>query len=876
MAGPWEAFANQPVQEAQGPWTAFASPVETSPGKEAPTRVTMDMSKVPVQQTTSPAASLTLDFLNQGSAAGQRTTPNIAAQMKNFISDDVHENDAGEVLYRDPQSGKLVPTDQNKQVALRDPTDGKIKVFARTPDTDEGVLSSLGRLVMTGSGAGAPTARAALPPSAAAAPQITGPGQEVVAAADRLSSVAGPVNVPRAIASDSMAVQRVGQGIRNIPVVGDAIPQATARLVDDLGNAVVSVADKYGAGSGPNVANRVGRAIADSAEAETAAARGLAQRSDDALLADWQRWGENANGHIAAREADALANTRRVVGDMSPQDMGHEIIGRVRAGEQAARANKDNLYRVAGNTDAAINSDAVGAVRSTVAQSLENEGRVIDGVLPPASSRMLDELGRFSNLNIENRAVGAGAVVSEADQVARAAVSVRGIEQTRKRLYAMSRAATNDADRASARVIMREFDNWESSAFDNALFSGSESALNAYRRARDANRNWRQAFFNNRDDADRIINRVVSGEVTPQEVSNWIIGAGQIGANGVSSRLLTRLNEVTGGDTALMDAIRGGIWNKLSQTPEGVAPKSFGKVADGISEFLNGSGRDVANRLFSGEQRGIMTAYADTLRSGHAARSAAADVVRNTKPQAMDAGIGPMQELANTVLGKNGKTDEALFSAINAYAKSGGRGDINTLARLLRALPQETRGDLAGSIIRNIGISPRTGQFSPDVFVSQWQSYTPQAKTILFGNAGAHRQALDDIMSVSQRVKSIGQRFGNPSGTAQNVNSFGLVAGLIASPVTTLGAAVGGAAAARILAAPASASSAAKWSRSYFAAVSRPSPSTISAYQIASRNLINTAKLDGVSVENFISALQGPMNGRADDENPESKRVIYR
>lgn len=119
------------------------------------------------------ANQITTEFMNQGSAAGQRTTPNIAAQMKNFISDDVHESDAGEVLYRDPQSGKLIPTDQNKQVALRDPQDGKIKVFARSPDTNEGVLSSAGRFLSTGMGAGAPTARPGLPATPAMQPKAS-------------------------------------------------------------------------------------------------------------------------------------------------------------------------------------------------------------------------------------------------------------------------------------------------------------------------------------------------------------------------------------------------------------------------------------------------------------------------------------------------------------------------------------------------------------------------------------------------------------------------------------------------------------------------------------------------------------------------------
>lgn len=832
------------------------------------------------EQATSPAAALTMDFLNQGSAAGQRTTPNIAAQMKNFISDEVHQNDAGELLYRDPQSGKLIPTDQNKQVALRDPADGKIKVFGRSNDTNEGVLSATGRLVGMGMATGAPAARASAPELIQAATRAAPESTAVAQAAERLSNVTGsPVNVPLAISSDSTAVQRVGQGVKNIPVVGDQIPQATGRLVEDLGGSVQSIANQFGAGSGPNVANRIGRTIGDAAEAETAAARNAAQRSDAAVLADWQRATDDAGNVIASREAAALQRARESVGDMSPQDMGANLIARLRAGEQEARATKDRLYDIAGNSDAAVSADAVGGVRARVAQSLENDGRVIDGVLTPASSRMMDELQRLSGLNIENRAVGARVPVGAGEQPTRAAVSAQGIEQVRKRLNAFSRAATNDADRSAARQIIREFDNWQSHAFDNALFSGSDEALAAFRQARAANTEWRQRFgFNARDDADRIINRIVTGEVTPQEVSNWLVGASQVGAKGVSSRLLARIAEATGGDAEAMQAIRGGVWNRLSQATDGVTAKTPERVASGINEFLHGSGRDLANRLFTHEQQGIMQAYADTVRQGERARTMLADVAKNTKPQAMEIGTGPMQELANTVLGRGGKTDEALFSAIDAYAKSGGRGDIATLSRIVRTISQQDRGDLAGSIVRGLGTSPRTGQFSPDVFASQWQTYTPQAKTILFGNAGAHRQALDDIATISTRLKEVGQRYGNPSGTAQTRNIFTLAGGLFFAPGVTIPAAIGGAVGANILASPAGASSAARWLRSYEAIAKAPSSRTIAAYTVASRNLVNTARsIGGASAErDVLRAIQGPMHGRAQDEQPEPERVINR
>lgn len=718
------------------------------------------------------------------------------------------------------------------------------------------------------------TAMAALatrgaPAPVAAAPQIAGPGQEVVAAADRLSSVAGPVNVPRAIASDSMAVQRVGQGIRNIPVVGDAIPKATLRLSDDLGGAVRTVADEYGAGSGPNVASRISNRIGSAAENETAAATSAARRGDEAVQADWQRATDTANQTIAAREAQSLESARSAVGDMSPQDMGQTIIQRLRTGEQEARARKDRLYETAGNSDAAISADSVGGVRSRVAQVLENDGRVVDGVLTPASSRMLDELQRLSTLNIENRAVGSRLAVPAGEEVTRPAVSIQGIEQTRKRLNAFSQAATNDADRAAARRIIREFDNWQSEAFDNSLFSGSDEALSVFRQARAANTEWRQRFgFNARDDADRIVNRIATGEVTPQEVSNWLVGASQVGSKGVSSRLLTRIAEATGGDVEAMQAIRGGVWNRLSQATEGATAKAPERIASSINEFLNGSGRDVAQRLFTPEQQGIMRTYADTLRQGERARGIVGEVSRNTKPSAMEVGPGPMQELANSVLGRGGKSDEALFSAIDAYAKSGGRGDIQTLAKLVGNLPAQERGDLAGSIIRNLGVSPRTGQFSPDVFATQWKSYTPQAKSILFGNAGPHRQALDDIQIISERLKQVGQRFGNPSGTAQNVNTLAIASGVLAAPVTTLASALGGAIAARVLASPAGASSAAKWSKAYAALLTKPSAHTMGAFQVTSRNLANTARGLGANVSeaDFIRAIQAPHQGRSEDQ----------
>lgn len=705
----------------------------------------------------------------------------------------------------------------------------------------------------------------AMAPSAPAAAATGGNG--IVDAAQRVSQVAPEaINVPRAFASDSMAAQRAGQMARNVPIMGDAIPRATGEMVDQLGNAVGGIASHYGEGSGPNVASRIGRNVSGAAEAEMRAATDAARLSDETVAAAHARAGQQANQSLDVADTQALQQARAAVGDMSPQDMGQTLIARLRAGEREAHAEKERLYGIAGNSDGAINADAVRGARNHVAQSLDADGIVIDGQLTPAANRMMTELDNISSLRIPNRVA---APIPAGSDVA--AVNMQGIEQTRKRLNSLSQAASNDADRRASRRVIGAFDNWLGNAFDNALFSGSDEALNSFRAARAANTEWRQRFgFNARDDADRVVNRIVTGETTPQEAANYIVGAGKVGAKGVSSRLLTRIAEATGNDPEAMQAIRGGVWNRLSQSTGGVDAKAGGKVANDISEFLNGSGRDVAQRLFTPEQQNVMRTYADTLRRTAAGREHVTEVMANTVPGKTSVGIGPMQELANAVLGKGGKTDEALFSAIDAYAKTGSRGDINTLADLVRNIPAKEKGNLSGSIIRKMGQSTQTNAFSPDLFASEWSKYSPQAKTILFGNAGPHRQALDDIAMISQRYKNIGKQFGNPSGTAQNATGFGAAAWIMASPYTAIPSLISGAVFAKVLASPAGASSAAKWGKAFEALKISPNPQKMIAFQMASRNLANTASSLGSNATgpDFMHLIQSPSKAAADDNQP--------
>jgi hypothetical protein len=260
-------------------------------------------------------------------------------------------------------------------------------------------------------------------------PAAVAPTNEIVDAASRVSQVAPEaVNVPRAFASDNMAVQRTAQGIRNLPVIGDAIPRATGEMTDQLGNAVKSIASSYGEGSGPNVASRIGRNIGSQAEAEAQSAGAAAANSDAAVLADWERAHAGARDAVGTAETSAADAARRTVGDMSPQDMGATLIARLRQGEREAHATKERLYGVAAQSDGAIDATAVRGLRGDVTRSLDEQGMVIEPTTTPAASRMVTELDNISSLRIPNRV----ARTPNPDEVA--AVNMQGLEQTRKRL----------------------------------------------------------------------------------------------------------------------------------------------------------------------------------------------------------------------------------------------------------------------------------------------------------------------------------------------------------------------------------------------------------------------------------------------------------
>lgn len=83
-------------------------------------------------------------------------------------------------------------------------------------------------------------------------------GDEAALAANQLN-----VPLPRAVASDSTAIQRVGQTLRNVPLVGDKIPQAMRETSQALGQKADDIVAGLGTGERAIAGGRASESIRD-------------------------------------------------------------------------------------------------------------------------------------------------------------------------------------------------------------------------------------------------------------------------------------------------------------------------------------------------------------------------------------------------------------------------------------------------------------------------------------------------------------------------------------------------------------------------------------------------------------------------------------
>lgn len=264
-----------------------------------------------------------------------------------------------------------------------------------------------------------------------------------------------------------------------------------------------------------------------------------------------------------------------------------------------------------------------------------------------------------------------------------------------------------------------------------------------------------------------------------------------------------------------------GIVKDAISRPEGLNYEGVKRLRTEVGQMLKnpqmapaGTSQDELRALYgslSEDLKGVVRAAGGdkAVKAFEDANSFAAKTIEEQK--ALDKIIGP-------------KSDEGLFSSIQAMAGSTSRANLQSLMRVRKAVSPETWDEISSAVIANMGRAP-DGAFSPDRFLTAYGKLTPNGKTMLF-KGGAKKDlasSLDDIATVSRRFKQLNQ-FANPSGTGQTIIGGSYIPALFVEPTTLISSVASTRALSSVLAKPVSAKKMAEWTKAYEKAVFEPTP----------------------------------------------------
>lgn len=284
---------------------------------------------------------------------------------------------------------------------------------------------------------------------------------------------------------------------------------------------------------------------------------------------------------------------------------------------QAARskAGVKSLYDQAKALPGEINSNVFRNMANDIKTDLYNrpESVVIDENTPNAS-RMINYLNdRISKLNIRNLA-DPNAPYNPKQIVG---VNLEGIEQWRKNLSrmrgdALASYGTNPSDSRAAQAVIDAFDKRVDQAVNSPAFRGDPRAVNYWNAARKAHSERMQTWGN--DAVGRRLQAII-GDLQRDPATLNDVARSLYGESGSSSSLTVglakRIKKILGEQSPEWAAIKQGLFHQIVSTAEGIPERGAGTIANRINQFLNGKGSDLANAVYTPQQRQILQQYAD-------------------------------------------------------------------------------------------------------------------------------------------------------------------------------------------------------------------------------------------------------------------------
>lgn len=145
------------------------------------------------------------------------------------------------------------------------------------------------------------------------------------------------------------------------------------------------------------------------------------------------------------------------------------------------------------------------------------------------------------------------------------------------------------------------------------------------------------------------------------------------------------------------------------------------------------------------------------------------------------ASIGRMERIAPIV---DKPSPEQTYTALTNTLKE----NASTFQAVKKSLPEGARGDFAGTIIERLGKATpgrqdeTGGKWSPETFLTNWNTMKPQARAELFSGFPQSAQVAQDVAAVAKAtamMRENSKMWANPSGTAANSFARGTIGAIL-------------------------------------------------------------------------------------------------
>lgn len=214
-------------------------------------------------------------------------------------------------------------------------------------------------------------------------------------------------------------------------------------------------------------------------------------------------------------------------------------------------------------------------------------------------------------LNKENTPAAANAystlvnIIPKVDKANVTQINLKSLESTRRTLGQYYKAAANDADRNAVSMLTKQFDDWIDDTITKGLASGDIDQLDKLKEARALSRDYFNKFKVDPKaadvDAQKVIDKIVTKDLTPVETMNFLFGSAKLGDNQTAVRTARKFKEIFGENSPEVNEFRKAAYLRLVQDTQGnIKPAS--KIVNELDELIMGRGFALAKEVFTPDQ----------------------------------------------------------------------------------------------------------------------------------------------------------------------------------------------------------------------------------------------------------------------------------